>query len=62
MGLFSNGDDTGSRARVAAGQRKAIARDMKAKGLNPVTVSDVRQRNRTGNTPGRAILSTLFSR
>lgn len=43
-----------------ARQRRAIAQDMRSRGLNPVTVSDVVQRHSTGQGRGRAILSALL--
>lgn len=50
-------------ANVRAGQRQAIAQDMRSRGLNPVTVSDVAQRHSTGQGgTGRAILSALLGR
>lgn len=53
---------TNTAANVRAGQRRAIAQDMRSRGLNPVTVSDVRQRHAMPAGRGRAFLSTLLGR
>ena len=49
-----------SRAELAKRHRRAVAQDMKSRGLNPVTVSDLKQRHGAGNTQGRGFLSTLL--
>jgi hypothetical protein len=47
-------------ARIALAQLAARAEDHKARGGNPVTVSDLKQRHGIGNTAGRPLLSTLL--
>lgn len=49
-------------ANVKTRQRRAVAQDMRSRGLNPVTVSDVRQRHAVPAGRGRALLSTLLGR
>lgn len=49
-----------TRAAQRDRQRRAIAQDMKSRGQNPVTVSDLRQRHGAGNTTGRSLLTTLL--
>jgi hypothetical protein len=59
----SNGDSSAqhSRAAHAGRQQQVRAQDMKARGDNPVRVSDVRQDASTRTTVGAAILSRLTS-
>lgn len=57
-----NGDSSANNGRVSDRQRRAIAQDMRARGGNPVTVSDVRQRHAMPAGKGRAFLSTLLRR
>jgi hypothetical protein len=49
-----------TKSELAAGRRRAVAQDVKARGGNPVQVSDLRQRNGVGNSRGRAFLTTLL--
>lgn len=48
--------------QLKAARRRSVAQDMKARGGNPVSVSDLRQRNGVGNTGGRPFLTTLLRR
>jgi len=57
-----NGDTSANNGRASDRARQAIAADMRARGGNPVTVSDVRQRHSMPAGKGRAFLSTLLRR
>jgi uncharacterized protein (DUF2252 family) len=63
--MTSSGRTPNQNHTKAAQRRRqlvAIAQDRRARGDNPVTVSDLRQRHGVGNTPGRGFLSTLLRR
>ena len=60
--MMNNGDSGSqySEKALKRRQQQAIAQDMKRRGGNPVTVSDLRQRHSVGNRPGTGFLSTLL--
>lgn len=47
-------------SQLQAARRRSVAQDVKARGGNPVSVSDLKQRHGMGNTEGRPFLTTLL--